>query len=458
MKILIADDEELIRQSILFFLVDLGIRPEDTFQVSDGLALLKALKISYFDLALVDIRMPGMNGLEAIRLARQTAVETNFYILSGFDDFKYAQEVIRLGVKDYILKPIKKQELKNILTNCTSLLEQRRKTLSDHLKLNALALLNISGYQTEFPVLCHPLLITDDLPETPFSMTLKDHNKIIGISHRIPEGTVLFIFETPQYPACCKAYIRDLEQRHKKGHTLLEGNPFRSSRNWENDFTRMKKIAALRPAFGSHQLYPHTCQSPEAPAELHNLCRLCLRSLETYAKSDYAGFTITCEALIKNIEHTKQSYPKHVNCTLRFIEQAFCLKVCTIDQLKKELSLISSMISGTVKNIPYEEIITYITLHYKENISLSELADKFRLSPNYFSTLFKKKTGYNYTHYLTTLRIEEGKRLLLETNLPIHEIARQVGYYSTSFFIQAFKKNQQATPSEYRRQNQSLPS
>ena len=92
MKILIADDESLVRQSIRLFWLELGIQPEDITEVSNGMSLIEALKNHYFDLALVDIQMPYRNGLDAIREAQDISPDTLFYILTGFDDFSYARE------------------------------------------------------------------------------------------------------------------------------------------------------------------------------------------------------------------------------------------------------------------------------------------------------------------------------------------------------------------------------
>ena len=201
MKILIADDELLVRRSIRMFLTDLGVRPDDMVETGYGFGLVEAIGVSHFDLALVDIRMPGMDGLEAVRRARETAGETDFYILSGFDDFKYAQEAIRLGVKDYILKPVRRADLERIVENTISALEQRRAQLLENLNLATAALLNIPGYTAHFPVPCRPVLIADDAPAQPFSVSellAVDNDRITVIAHRDGGYVRLCLFETPE--------------------------------------------------------------------------------------------------------------------------------------------------------------------------------------------------------------------------------------------------------------------
>lgn len=86
--------------------------------------------------------MPYMNGLEAIRDAQASAPDTLFYILTGFDDFSYAREALRLHVKDYLLKPIRRTELEGILEEVISQVEQRKGKPDPRLKaLHCLAVL-----------------------------------------------------------------------------------------------------------------------------------------------------------------------------------------------------------------------------------------------------------------------------------------------------------------------------
>ena len=100
----------------------------------------------------------------------------------------------------------------------------------------------------------------------------------------------------------------------------------------------------------------------------------------------------------------------------------------------------------------YKEIITYINEHYSENILLSDVAENFGFNKDYFSRSFKKYIGINYKDYLKKLRINAGKKLLLETDKTITEIALEVGEPDTKSFIRDFKKEFKVTPLKYRKQ------
>lgn len=81
----------------------------------------------------------------------------------------------------------------------------------------------------------------------------------------------------------------------------------------------------------------------------------------------------------------------------------------------------------------------------------THLAEEFHLSPQYISQLFKSEIGVNFLTYLTNLRMERAKKLLLSTALPVSEVAEQSGYGDYRVFTKAFKKSEGVTPSQYRR-------
>ena len=94
----------------------------------------------------------------------------------------------------------------------------------------------------------------------------------------------------------------------------------------------------------------------------------------------------------------------------------------------------------------------YLQEHLSEEISLAVLAEKFHLNPQYISQLFKSEIGVGFLAYLTNVRMENAKRLLLSTDLSVAEVADRSGYADYRVFTKAFKKAENVTPSQYRRE------
>src|SRR5437762_6846706 len=116
MRIVIADDEYLAISTLRSMLEESGIPLEIIGEATNGEELILQVRQIQPDAVFVDIRMPKLNGLEAIRAARETAPQTEWFILTGFPEFEYAQEAIRLGVSSYLLKPINPDEVRKVLS------------------------------------------------------------------------------------------------------------------------------------------------------------------------------------------------------------------------------------------------------------------------------------------------------------------------------------------------------
>ena len=93
----------------------------------------------------------------------------------------------------------------------------------------------------------------------------------------------------------------------------------------------------------------------------------------------------------------------------------------------------------------------YLQEHMAEELSLSVLAEQFYLNPQYISQLFKNEIGVGFLTYLTNIRMEKAKKLLLSTSYSIAEVAEQSGYGDYRVFTKVFKKTEGITPSQYRR-------
>lgn len=119
--------------------------------------------------------------------------------------------------------------------------------------------------------------------------------------------------------------------------------------------------------------------------------------------------------------------------------------------LSKSVQLIQQKKS---KQDPFKQaMIEYVNNHYSRDISLEMIADELGISIHYISKYFKEKTGMNFIDYVSQLRIQKSKELLLSTTLKVQDIARQTGYNSANSFIRMFRKYTGMAPGEYRKQH-----
>lgn len=100
-----------------------------------------------------------------------------------------------------------------------------------------------------------------------------------------------------------------------------------------------------------------------------------------------------------------------------------------------------------------KEVLDYTNQHYREEISLTDLSDMFHLSKEHLCRLFKKVTGENLFTYIMNLKLAEAKRLLIETDLTLENIAFQLGFSNGNYFSKVFKKNEGISPRDYRQQS-----
>ncbi|OGX68692.1 MAG: DNA-binding response regulator [Paenibacillus sp. RIFOXYA1_FULL_44_5] len=106
-------------------------------------------------------------------------------------------------------------------------------------------------------------------------------------------------------------------------------------------------------------------------------------------------------------------------------------------------------------SVPIQQAIQFIEEHLHESFSLRDAADHIHLNPSYLSSLFKEQTNLNFSEYVTRSRMQKAKELLLQTNLPITEIAEKVGYQTAKYFIKLFKEYEGSSPSFYRKKMNS---
>ncbi|MDO7906059.1 PocR ligand-binding domain-containing protein [Paenibacillus sp. JX-17] len=164
------------------------------------------------------------------------------------------------------------------------------------------------------------------------------------------------------------------------------------------------------------------------------------------------------EALNKNllVEMFEKASGKDETVNLSSILPGYTIR--NIESIKKEMTnaiadayLNNSKAESQCSNPVLQPAFEYIHAHKSENISLKQMAELCHISPSYFSRLFAKETGENFSAYLARLKIQWAKQLLEVTDMPVSQISDELGFNESGYFIKIFKKFENITPALYRK-------
>jgi AraC-like DNA-binding protein len=152
---------------------------------------------------------------------------------------------------------------------------------------------------------------------------------------------------------------------------------------------------------------------------------------------------------ISNLEEAREAYAQSRVMSLARYQSSIELLHCFAEQL----SIVSNQIliqRETLESPFIKRAKDYLQAHYSEKLSLGEVAKALNMSKFYFCKLFKKATGLHFTHYLSRLRLDKAKTLLLNPHLRISEIAFEIGFQSLTHFNRVFKELTGESPTDFR--------
>ncbi len=508
LKALIVDDEKLIRLGMRRAIPWEKLGIGEVFAAKSGGEALGIIRQHAPEIMITDIKMDGMSGLELIDQAAVIAPDMRVLVLTGYDDFEYAQRCIRLQVVDFFLKPIDERTLmeavrKQVDAITASRLDRleedrmsRARAVAEQMQIDRLLRDVVAGRKPERAVeaLCaqfgfardQPLraaiLASAGEPDDYANATIKRicidmvdaQNR--GVSFQDDAGRVvvsLFLDATqdsaleylgelgsilsdefgqpPRMAIGNPAQLCALFESYRDAAQLLEQEVGDSGFIIQTPFARSREddfraaFAQIRDAMGG-------CGADASGvlALFSKFCKIAIESSLSDAAMGRCCFELASTLYCAFMSHTGFMAGDELPQLLNALQAARADERLTLTQ-----AFITRLLEGREDPKQHEMVDRakrYIVEHLAEELSVSEIAAKLYISPNHLSRLFKRVTGEGCYEYVVRKRIERAKQLLETTCYKPAQIAEMVGYNDTNYFSLALKKNTGMSPQNYRKQ------
>ncbi len=462
MKLLIVDDEPLIHVSIEFCLRQIEEAQLEIFHAYNGSEMLSCMEDNpSIDIALVDIRMPGTDGLAAIASARKRWPQVSYYIMSSFSEFEYAREAIRLSVTEYLLKPLSPEDLGRVISQVREKQAAQEKQIRDSfrswlesaLHRRDVSYLYADGYHTAVVLITCDSSREEVLFWVPPFVTAS-HSRILSLPCR--EGTLLLVY-APE-PGWIYEILGSIPKKdYPCGISVFVSSVCHDPAKISSQLHRILALSPMRVFTGTRIRYDLSAMAEPAPADME-AAEQWLNLRDCYFSQQYTSYVSLCARLIPSLKKILQQQLVHLASFLQAVTDSPSSIPADPLSLKQALLKAEKNLMGQRKNMDkIDTVLAYVEQNFTRNISISDLSAQFDLTPNYLSTLLKKRLGIKFTDYLTSLRLALAKKLLLGTDRSVKEITEEVGYYSQSHFTKIFTEKEGCTPAEFREHKGKMP-
>jgi YesN/AraC family two-component response regulator len=337
-----------------------------------------------YHLILTDIRMPGTDGLEFIRLMRLNHADVHFIIISGYGEFEYARTALSYNVDDYLLKPVNEIELQEQVSKIAGHLDQIRNDRESRQNSRRAIL---TSYMQE-------------------CLNSSNFDKISQLSEM---GTLC----ESDYPLCFLFAFTSGGARTEAERKLM------MQQIESMDRVVIFPVTAKTAGFGillcgSSQTEENSISGPE---ELNRI----LMQYDPLMRL-IVGFPA----------QSPHELPAAVSAVFRRLE---------IAQLNLEdYETIIYTQQDTLMNIEFARIVEYIKHNFCKEITIKSVASLFFINQVYFGRLFKKTTGMKFSDYINRLRINLAADVLKDRHNKVADVCRQVGYRDVAYFYRKFKQ------------------
>lgn len=502
MRIMIVDDEEKIRLGLSKLIVKASSQYEIIGIYASGAECLEGLKQHKPDVVITDIKMSGMTGLELAKTIRQLYIDTKCVILSGYGEFEYARSAISSGVSGYLLKPVDKQELYQLLMQLAMELPNKmlQEDPADHAELPIHDILlgkmdkltkgfNLSQYDPSYAEIsaCLLVLIRTDIsvPMTTIKKRLQAATNMaviqVGAVEIDERNCVILLGYSAYEEADIPALLKQLKSFEQERSFRISIGISKLSSNldaWEEGYREALQV--LEYNFYSLERAPCTVAGQVRFGTLHRVEPYRKRVLEDIEILDIPAMEIHVKEILQEIAVVKirrhhlfelietlfyalkkEAGKRQEKADLGPLSEDWVaeLKACFTyveasvligHRLLEGLSYLMIEKSSQGHVLIYQ-IKKIIELEYADSLDLNSLSKRVFLTPSYLSKLFKLETGTTVIEYIISVRMNKAKELLKEqTQLKTYQVGEMVGYKDPAYFNKQFKKVVGLTPKEFK--------
>lgn len=355
-RALIVDDDRAIRYELKKSPVFGKNRFLVTGEASDGKEALEKVSAEEYDIALVDVRMPRIDGIEFIRELRNRGNDLCVVIISGSGDYAFTRQAIKLGAFDYLLKPINPGELNELLHNAQLFLRKKVE---------------------------HRVLVEN---------TSRQLAESLKLPYSVQDESQLF---------------RLIKENSQKAEEFSQTLALRLANFYEGDTFKLSII--LENSY-------------------KNLCRLLLSEMPWLGTLQLKGLELST------------SSPVDAGSIIASF-------TCSIRELSDFIGIMH--ISGTYPVIKL--LCEYFIKNVEGRTTLEEASKVLNYSSKYLGKIFKEVTGESIVDYITKIKMERAKTLILSGKYKTYEVSEILGYKNTDYFTRLFKEHYGHTPLEIKR-------
>lgn len=515
-KIFLVEDEHIIRENVRKMVPWQEYGFEFAGEASDGEMALPKIRQVRPDIVITDIKMPFMDGLTLSRILKKEMPQIKIILLSGYDDFAYAQQAIAIGVDQYLLKPISREKFIDTLKETQEKnyyyekYQKERQEYERHSRQQFFEEL-VSGNGNLEQVFENAERLKIDLMASAYNLVLftLNHANEMETVENYSQQSAEILEEVEQYFSdtqngmlfrnhmfCYAVLLQGNEQdiqdktrrcvedltdifEHGGKHLewyICQGEAVKRISHLKDCYRKANgrfvlrylkeekdeplELSAINPSSLDPQIIYHFLlngqQTDVRPFLENYLQKIGEEALQSFMFRQYIMLNTKIQILsfLQRLGYAKEESEPWVDQKEEPADTIALQEI--LEQAMQQAIYLRDEASKKKYRGILAKAIPYIEENYMDDeLSLNTMAKVVNVSANHFSALFSQEMEKTFVEYLTEVRMKKAKELLRCTEKRSKEIALEVGYKDSHYFSYLFKKTQGCTPSDYRNRREA---